>query len=193
MVPSSRATVRSVNIVFADRPDGSTGRATAIDKSPVGGPVSVTSLGLAGDRQIDPVHHGGPTRALYAVSAAELAWWSVELGRDLTDGAFGENLTIAGMDVDGALVGEQWLIGDTADPDHVVVEVTAPRIPCSTFARWLDEPKWVIQFTERGNPGAYLSVAKEGRVAPGASVSVLVAPDGSRTIREVFAAQMNRA
>lgn len=180
------ATVRSVSRVQGLTADGSTGRQTAIDKRPINGVVRVTELGLDGDTQIDRRWHGGPTKALYAVSATELAWWSDHLGRALPDGAFGENLTIVGLEVDDARIGERWLLGDPADPHHVVVEVTEPRSPCGTFARWMREQGWVAKYTERGRPGAYLAVPRPGVITAGARVTVLSSDVTQPTIRAVF-------
>ena len=42
----------------------------------------------------------------------ELDWWADRLGRELPHGMFGENLTTSGLDVDGALVGERWAVGE---------------------------------------------------------------------------------
>src|SRR5215469_12713438 len=92
---------------------------TGIDKRPVAGPVRVSAparrgageVGLAGDRAYDVQHHGGPDQAVYAYAREDLDVWQAELGRRLPSGVFGENLTTAGIDVSGALVGERWRIG----------------------------------------------------------------------------------
>ena len=85
-------------------------------------------VGLVGDRVYDVNHHGGPDQAVYAYAREDLDRWEAELGRPLANGNFGENLTTADLDVNGALIGERWRIG----PD-VVLEVSCPRIPCATF------------------------------------------------------------
>lgn len=185
-VMTAHASVRSVSRVETLIADGPTGRQTAIDKRPVIGLVAVTEQGLEGDTQIDRRWHGGPTKAIYAVSATELAWWSDHLGRALPDGAFGENLTIDGLDVDRARIGERWLLGDVTDPQHVVVEVTGPRRPCGTFARWMREQGWVARYTERGRPGAYLAVLRPGALAAGARLTVLSSDATQPTIRQAF-------
>ena len=101
--------------------------------------------------------HGGTDQAVYAYAREDLDHWQAELGRPLTNGVFGENLTTSGLDVNGALVGERWQVGDDC-----VLEVTSPRIPCRTFAGWLEEQLWVKRFTQRGAPGAYLRVIVPG-------------------------------
>jgi MOSC domain-containing protein YiiM len=97
---------------------------------------------------------------------------------------FGENLTTAGLDVTGAVIGEQWRIGQ--GEDAVVVEVTAPRIPCQTFTNFINEPQWVKRFTQHGAPGAYLRVLQTGYVTPGDQIEVLTSPGHGARIADVF-------
>ena len=180
--------VASVNVVHALIPDvlGSEDR-TAIDKRPVDGrvPVSVpgdAEVGLTGDQIYDRKHHGGPDQAVYAYAAEDRAWWAGELGREIAAGAFGENLTTQGLDVSGAVIGERWQVG----PDGLLLEVTAPRIPCRTFQGWIDEPHWVKRFTAHGAPGAYLRVVTEGTVGADDRVIVLDRQTHGVTIGDVF-------
>ena len=110
---------------------------TAIDKRPVAARVGIRKLGLDGDEQADQDSHGGYEQAVYVYAREDLDWWVEELGRELRDGLFGENIATAGLDVSGAAIGETWRLGTA------VVQVTSPRIPCVTFASWLGEGRWV--------------------------------------------------
>lgn len=182
------ARVISVNVVHALIPDvlGPLD-STAIDKRPVEGRVAVSApgdagVGLAGDQIYDRDDHGGPDQAVYAYAAEDREWWAGELGRDIAAGAFGENLTTAGLDVTGAVIGERWQVG----PDGLLLEVTAPRIPCSTFQGWIDEAHWVKRFTAHGAPGAYLRVVAPGTVGAGDPVDVVHRPEHGVTIGDVF-------
>jgi MOSC domain-containing protein YiiM len=139
------------DLVIGGRP----GR-TAIDKRPVTGSVAVGPLGLDGDEMADKQYHGGVEQALYAYAREDLDWWTEQLGRELPNGVFGENLTTAGIDISAALIGEIWQVG------AVVVQLTSPRIPCVTFKSWLGEPQWVKRFAAAGRPGAYLRVLTPG-------------------------------
>ncbi|TQL54038.1 MOSC domain-containing protein [Subtercola boreus] len=141
-------------VVHGLRADPGTVGVTAIDKRPVGGPVKVRPLGLYADAQADRKHHGGEDKALYVYSSDDAAYWESQLGRTLPPGWFGENLRVSGVDVSNAPIGSRWRIGA-----KVVVEVSMPRTPCQTFARWVggaDERGWVKRFTAAGRPGAYL-------------------------------------
>lgn len=157
---------------------------TAIDKRAVPGLVAVGELGLTGDRQCDTRYHGGRDQAVYAYADEDAAGWAAMLGREITPGLFGENLRVSGIDVNGAEIGERWRIGD---PDSgAVVEVTGPRIPCSTFQRRMGEAHWGKRFTERGAPGAYLRVLRTGEIGAGSPVTVESRPGHGVTIRDTF-------
>lgn len=139
---------------------------SAIDKRPVGGTVTVGRLGLAGDEIADLKHHGGVDQAVYAYAREDLDDWAVELERDLANGQFGENLTTTGIDIQNARLGDRWRVGTT------LLEVCDVRIPCSVFAGFLGEERWVRRFAEKGVPGAYLRVVEEGELAIGDAITV---------------------
>ncbi|MGW0813488.1 MOSC domain-containing protein [Streptomyces viridiviolaceus] len=174
-------------VPYTDHPEGVTG----IDKQPADGPVRVTApgpkgvgaSGLAGDTVCDTRHHGGTDQAVYAVAREDLDDWERELGRPLVNGAFGENLTTAGLDVCGARIGERWRIG----PD-LVLEVTSGRIPCRTFQGHLGEKRWVKRFTEKGAPGAYLRVIEPGEIRAGDAVEIVHRPGHEVTVALQFRA-----
>jgi len=151
---------------------------TAIDKRPSGVSVVVSRLGLDGDEQADRDHHGGYEQAVYAYAREDLDWWVEQLGRELRDGLFGENITTAGLDICGAAIGETWRLGTA------VVQVTSSRIPCVTFASWMGEHRWVKRFAQAGRPGAYLRVLGEGKVGPGDDIEVLDRPAVVVTVAE---------
>ncbi|MFJ2936185.1 MOSC domain-containing protein [Streptomyces sp. NPDC087219] len=159
---------------------------TAIDKRPVEGPVRIEApgapgvgrSGLAGDTVCDLRFHGGDDRAAYAFAREDLDRWERELGRPLANGCFGENLTTDGLDVNGALIGERWRIGE-----EVVLEVTGGRIPCRTFAGFLEEKGWVKRFTRsEAGPGALLRVIVPGEIRAGDPITVVHRPDHDITV-----------
>jgi MOSC domain-containing protein YiiM len=157
---------------------------TAIDKRPQPGRIRVGELGLAGDRVCDTENHGGPDLALYAYAEEDANWWAAQLDREIPTGLFGENLRTEGLDVNGALLGEVWRIGD-----EVEVMVRAPRIPCITFQHRMQEPHWVKRFHQACRPGAYLKVLREGTIGAGDPIEIVSRPDHEVTVALMFAEQ----
>ncbi|BAU85517.1 hypothetical protein SLA_4633 [Streptomyces laurentii] len=159
---------------------------TGIDKRPVSGPVRVEApgpagtgaSGVAGDTVCDLRFHGGYDRAVYAFAREDLDTWERELGRTFAPGAFGENLTTRGLDVNNALIGERWRIGE-----DLVLEVTGGRIPCRTFAGFLEENGWVRRFNASGaGPGALLRVITPGEIRAGDPMEIVHRPDHGITV-----------
>lgn len=185
------ASVLTVNT--AADPAGQPG--SGIDKRPSAAPHQVRApgsrqdglgSGIVGDSIANRKLHGGDDQAVYAYAREDLDAWQTRLDRELTNGMFGENLTTTGIDLTGCLVGERWAVGT----DGLVLEVSAPRTPCKTFANWLGVPGWVKTFTTAAVPGAYLRVITPGTVRAGDHIDIIVTPDHSVTVGTVFRALM---
>lgn len=177
-------TVRAVCVVGALHPDAGAVGTTAIDKRPVEGPVRIGELGLYADVQADRAHHGGPDQAVYAVDSAEAAHWAAELGREVPPGSLGENLLVDALAIDDFEIGARVRVGTA------LLEVTAPRTPCTTFQRWMGTDDFRMQYHRRGRTGVYFRVLVPGEVTagdqvvvehvPGHGVSVVAAYGGAR-------------
>ena len=160
---------------------------TSIDKQPVTGPVAVSVLGIAGDQVSDTHHHGGVDQAVYAYAREDLDFWEAELGREIRDGLFGENLTTEGIDLTHAAVGTRIRIGE------VVLEIAGVRTPCNDFKGWLglhgfDNTAWVKRFAVEQRPGPYFRVLATGSIAAGDTIEVVHEPDHGITVRDLFVA-----
>jgi len=142
---------------------------TGIRKRPAEGAVSIGSDSVAGDTISDKQHHGGADQVVYAYSADDYDWWSEKLGREIAPGTFGDNLTIAGLPSD-MNVGDRLLIGD------VLLEATAPRIPCSTLAAQMQDSGFGMAFRKAEKPGIYFRVLNEGEVSAGDAVTYIENP-----------------
>ena len=179
------ARVLSINVtsvVHQGEWTGSEGR-TGIDKRSVAGQIEFKNNGVAGDRIIDTNVHGGYDQAVYAYAREDALWWEKEIGEEITAGNFGENLTTEGIDVNAALVGEQWKIGS------VILEVSQPRIPCRVFAGFWKRATLIKDFTQAGRPGAYLRIIQEGTAQAGDAIEVIYKPDHSVSISDLFSAK----
>jgi MOSC domain-containing protein YiiM len=168
--------------------------ATGINKVAQLGPVKVRApgekcyglgSGLVGDYIGDTKNHGGDEQALYAVSREDLDAWQERLDLVLPNGSFGENLTTRGLDVNDARLGERWRIGN-----DVVVQVTSPRIPCSTFRGTMGVKGWLKIVTAAGRPGAYLSIVTAGSIRAGDEIQIVHRPDHDVTVALTFRALM---
>jgi len=153
---------------------------TGIFKFPTDKPVRVTKLGLEGDVIVSKKHHGGPDQAVYVYGMGDYEWWSQALGKDIAPGTFGENLTISELE------SGQFNIGDYLHTPEVTLQVTAPRIPCSTFAGRMDDPQWVKRFRQAERPGLYCRVLREGLVRTGDAVSMEIYQGETISIPEMF-------
>lgn len=160
---------------------------TAIFKAPVSGPIWAGALGLTGDGVCDTSCHGGPWRALLMYGADHYPRWQRELGRpDIGPGAFGENLTTAGLDESVVCLGDVLAIGD------VRVEVTSPRGPCHTLARRLGLSEIIRMVLDNQRSGWYLRVLQEGWLEPGMEVSLVERQHPNWTIARAADAHRHR-
>lgn len=191
---SPMGTVLTVNLARAKPNHPGQPMLTGIHKVPTAETVAVRApgsmhgglgSGLVGDIIGNHTVHGGDDQAVYAYAREDLDAWETLLQRKLTNGTFGENITTLGAEVNGALIGERWQVGG----DGLVLEVSAPRIPCRTFAAAMGERGWIKTFTRAAKPGAYLRVLSPGRIQAGDQISVIHRPDHSVTVALVFRAE----
>lgn len=153
--------------------------ASAIVKAPVAGRVRAEGVNLVGDEQADRRVHGGPDKAVYAYAREDSDWWASELGAEVHDGAFGENLTTVGVDCTNAVIGERWRIGTA------LLEVCQPRQPCFKLGLRFGDPQMLKRFALASRPGAYLRIVEEGELGAGDAVELVDRPDHGVTIRLV--------
>lgn len=152
---------------------------TGINKRSVEHGVMITAAGVNDDAICDTDHHGGPDQAVYAYSMNDYEWWSEQLGRKLLPGTFGDNLTVAGLPVD-MNAGDRLLIGE------VILEATAPRIPCSTLAAQMQDSRFGLTFKRAERPGFYFRVLNGGEMAAGDAVTLAENPQQSISMLELF-------
>ncbi len=153
---------------------------SAIWKTPVAGRIAARGVNLAGDEQADREAHGGFDKAVYAYSIEDARWFENETDRTLPYGAFGENFTTEGIDLDEAAIGERWAIGSA------VFEVSEPRMPCWRLQVRMNDDQFVRRFTQALRPGAYLRIIDEGDVGAGDEIRVVEKPATGLTVRDVF-------
>ena len=131
--------------------------------------ASVTTLGLAGDRQNDTRHHGGPDRALCLFSLERIQALQAE-GHPIVPGAAGENLTVSGLDWERIQPGVRLQLGE-----QVQIEVTSYTAPCNNLVSFFLEKDYgrISQTRHPGWARVYARVLRTGSLHSGDPVHIL--------------------
>jgi MOSC domain-containing protein YiiM len=161
--------------------------ATGHYKSPAMEAVFIGVDGVQNDTIIDTRHHGGSDQAVYVYGTVDYDWWSERLETQLSGGVFGDNMTIEGLESAMLAVGDRLQVGT------VLLEVTAPRIPCATFSARMNDSMFVKKFVDAGRWGGYCRVLQTGYVQAGDPVTLTPYTAGERiTIDELAKADLRK-
>jgi MOSC domain-containing protein YiiM len=158
---------------------------SGIDKRPVDHRLEIRDDQVIGDAVVATRVHGGPDKAVYAYASEDTLWWEAVLGRDLWAGAFGENLTLEGVDCTNAVIGDRLRVGS------VLFEVSQPRIPCAALGQHLGDRLMVKRFAKARRPGIYLRIIEAGDVGAGDPVELVSRPDHGITVELVYDAVLH--
>jgi MOSC domain-containing protein YiiM len=71
---------------------------------------------------------------------------------------------IDGLDNETVAVGDRLVIGE------IILQATAPRMPCATFAAKMDDAHFVERYRKAERPGFYCRVISGGKVSAGSGV-----------------------
>ncbi|WP_438449284.1 MOSC domain-containing protein [Gorillibacterium sp. sgz5001074] len=134
---------------------------TALFKEPLEGAAMLGNLGFETDGQADLEHHGGPDKAVCVYCSEHYPYWQSVLGRELPQGAFGENVTLSGW------TEKEVCIGDTFRLGEALVELSQPRQPCYKLGYRYERPDMPLLVQQAGYTGWYFRVLQEGLVGPG--------------------------
>jgi ferredoxin-NADP reductase/MOSC domain-containing protein YiiM len=138
---------------------------TGFVKAPIEGSRRVEVGGLVGDDHVDDAQD--LDRAVLLYQRHHYDTWSRELGRDLTPGMFGEQLTIDGPREDEVLVGDVWRVGT------VLLEITKPRIPCRKMAVRLGADDIPARYMRSGRLGYFCKVLEPGQLRSGDGIELV--------------------
>lgn len=134
---------------------------TGINKRATTRDLMVGREGLERDTICNRKYHGGPEQAVYIQRNLTRLWWEDELGQPVGHGLFGENLCLEALDNPSVAVGDRF---STA---KLVLEVTAPRMPCRVLADKLNDPGFAQRYAKAARPGFYCRVLQPGIIAAG--------------------------
>lgn len=146
---------------------GKIGFRSAIFKKPVTGRTFLGYAGFDGDAVADPVHHGGPDKAVCVYPMSHYSFWKKNIALEISPGAFGENLTVDGLIEIEICIGDIFRIGEAE------VQCSQPRQPCHKLNKIFNDPEMGKRIHETGFSGWYMRVIKQGWVEPGAEMEIV--------------------
>lgn len=155
---------------------------SAIFRTAVTKPVFLQERGFAGDQVADTKHHGSLDQAVCCHPLAHYEFWNnhYKLFREeaqLGPGSVGENWTLTNCtEADVA-------IGDIFQAGEAVVQVSAPRYPCTKQERKLKLPNFFNEVLTSQRTGFYLRVLTSGNVQMGDELRLLERPNPIFTIQ----------
>lgn len=162
---------------------------SAIRKSLVDGPLTVTLTGLEGDEQADLSAHGGPEKAIHHYPADSYPLWQAELGPPADafgPGHFGENISTTGWTEDDVSIGDVFRLGSAR------IQICQGRQPCWKLVEQtgIDQMAFLVRKTAR--TGWYYRVLEEGTVGPQDSIARESRESPEWTVRRVTTAFFDR-
>jgi MOSC domain-containing protein YiiM len=122
--------------------------------------IELGLTGFAGDMVKNTKHHGGNDKAICGYNSDHFVKWKNELGFDLGQGAFGENLTLNGENAHESHV----YIGDRYTLGEAIVEVSEPRGPCYMIGIRYNYKEFPVHLQTTGLTGYYLRTIQPGLV-----------------------------
>ncbi|SFC77604.1 MOSC domain-containing protein YiiM [Bacillus sp. OV322] len=124
--------------------------------------------GFSGDGVGNPVHHGGPERAVCFYPAEHYSLWEEEFQKTIAMPAFGENLTVHGMKEEEVCIGDIFRIGRSA-----AVQVTQGRVPCSTISFFNNEPQFLKRILDTCYTGYFAKMIDAGTINQNDNITLL--------------------
>ena len=156
----------SLNITLPEKislNDGGRKVITGFFKKPINGKIFLDELGFRGDGVGNTRIHGGKDLAICAYFVDHFPHWKIELDREINPGAFGENLSLAGINETQIYIGDIFRLGEAE------IEVSQPRQPCHKLNKVFDLQAMACKIQTTGYTGCYLRVKKTGWVKPGSA------------------------
>lgn len=167
---------------------------SAIAKVPVAASLWLGAEGFEGDAQADRRVHGGAEKAVHHYPRDHYTDWQAELGPlPLLDapGAFGENLSGAGLTEENVAVGDVFRLG------RAILQVSQGRQPCWKLNHRFGVADMARRVQGTGRTGWYYRVLQPGRVAPGDDLELLDRLTPEWTLRRLwhvmYVDRLNRA
>lgn len=154
---------------------------TGIFKYPTQGALFLGTTDVEKDSVIDRKHHAGINKACYLFSADQYPYWEKlypQLNWDW--GMFGENLTIEALNETVIRIGDIFGIGTA------LVQISQPREPCYKLGIRFGTQEILKQFIDKGFPGTYVRILKEGEVRKGDELLLIEQSKNKLTVQQFY-------
>lgn len=158
---------------------------SGVDKQKVVDPIFCSFRGLEGDYHGDRENHGTPDKAVLIYPYVHYHRWKLELKRELSFGAFGENIILQGLNE------RLFCIGDRIQSGELILEISQPRFPCWKIAQHSGISDLVERIHKYPRTGFYARVIKEGMLDPMSSFHLIERPYPEHTIALAYKARLN--
>jgi MOSC domain-containing protein YiiM len=146
----------------------------------------VSELNISGDGQADLSVHGGPDKAVYAYPSEHHIAWAAELGDELGDAPFGENLSTIGVTESDVGIGDIWEWG------AAVLQVTQPRWPCFKLSLYRERNDIGGRLRVSGRTGWYLRVIEPGEVPAAGPIRLAARDQAGVSVLDAHLAMLDR-
>lgn len=154
---------------------------TGIFKHPTNEALFLGTTDVLKDTVIDRKHHAGINKASYLFSGDQYPYWKKLYPKLNWDwGMFGENLTIQGLNETIIRIGDVYEIGTA------LVQVSQPREPCYKLGVRFGTQKILKQFIDKGFPGTYVRILKEGAVRKGDELLLIEQSKNKLTVQQFY-------
>lgn len=161
---------------------------SAIGKKLVQGRRDIDELGFVQDAQADPVHHGGPDKAIHHYPTDHYQDWIAEgeIPPGTVPAAFGENIATTGFTEDALCIGDIFRLGTAT------VQISQGRQPCWKVSKHTSNPNMAYLFQKTGRTGWYYRVLDPGSAAIGDTLCLLARPQPDWSVKHVTTARLTR-
>lgn len=151
---------------------------TAIVKTAVAGPVSISATGIDGDQQADREHHGGVDKAILLYCRDHYRLWRQEYATAAPpEGSLGENLEVSGLSEESVCIGDIYVCSG------VRLEVSQPRQPCWKPAVLHSLPDLTARMLKSGRIGWCVRVLQGGFIEAPAIWELVSRPNPQWTVQ----------
>lgn len=174
-------------LIGGPKPFHADGTQSAMARAPVERAVMLHKHGFEGDRVADTSVHGGVDKAVHFYPSEHYSNWIAYfeeqgVSHPLLErpGAFGENISAAGLTEDAIRIGDRFRIG------KALVEIAQGRQPCWKIDHHFGMRGLTAAVIKTGRSGGYFRVIEEGLVAPSDRVEQVEQADHDWTVERVF-------